>query len=181
MPRPHSILAVLVAAVAALVAGACGSVAPGDPTTGAVPPGTAVVARVIDGDTFVAQLGGEPEHVRLIGIDTPETKRPGAPVECFGTEASAALSELLPAGTTVRLERDVEDRDRYGRLLAYVHRVPDGLFVNEAMAAGGFAAASAIPPNTTRTGEMADAAQAARTTGAGLWGRCGGAHEPVPP
>ncbi len=69
--------------------------------------------------------------MRLIGIDTPETRRPPtSPSQCFGPEASARTTELLPAGTVVRLERDVEARDRYDRLLAYVYRVADGLFVN---------------------------------------------------
>ena len=77
--------------------------------------------RVVDGDTIDVELGGHAERVRLLGIDTPETDEPGKPVQCYGKEASAAhQAELLPAGTAVRLERDVEARDRYGRLLAYV-------------------------------------------------------------
>ena len=87
------------------------------------PPGAATVVRAVDGDTLVVTLAtGGTETVRLIGVDTPETVAPRRPVECFGPEAAAALAALVPPGTEVRLSRDVEPRDRYDRLLAYVHR-----------------------------------------------------------
>src|SRR3546814_3636658 len=76
-----------------------------------------VVVRSVDGDTLVVDVGGSREDVRLIGIDTPESVARDRPVECFGPEAKEHMAELLPAGTAVRLERDVEARDRYGRLL----------------------------------------------------------------
>jgi micrococcal nuclease len=165
-----------------LPAGACGLLGAGDRGRPVDPAaGEAVVTRVVDGDTIVAHLGDEDETVRLLGIDTPETKKPNSPIECFGPEAAAQLAELLPEGTVVRLERDVDERDRYGRLLAYVHRSADDLFVNNAMAAGGFATGLRIPPNVARTAELAEAATAARSAGLGLWGRCGGGHEPLPP
>ena len=66
----------------------------------------------------------------MIGVDTPETVKPSSPVECFGPEASAATKALLPAGTPVRLVRDVEAKDRYDRELFYVYRARDGLFVS---------------------------------------------------
>ena len=69
-------------------------------------------------------------RVRLIGIDTPETKKPDTPIECFGPEATAFTTSLLPPGTALHLERDVVARDDYGRLLAYVYRGDDGTFVN---------------------------------------------------
>src|SRR5215213_4702317 len=78
------------------------------------------VLRVIDGDTIEVDLGGREEHVRYIGIDTPESAIPGEPVECFGKEAAAANEDLVD-GETVRLVFDAERRDRYGRLLAYVY------------------------------------------------------------
>jgi micrococcal nuclease len=81
------------------------------------PPGTATVVRVIDGDTVVVHIDGKDEHVRLIGIDTPETVDPDKPVMCYGAEASGETKSLLPAGTVVRLVRDIEARDAYGRLL----------------------------------------------------------------
>src|SRR4029453_3783355 len=97
---------------------------------GPPPPANAVVVSVTDGDTIVVRVGGRDEHVRLIGIDTPETVAPTKPVMCFGGEASHETAALLAPETPVQLVRDVEARDDYGRLLAYVYRVPDGLFVN---------------------------------------------------
>src|SRR4051794_35148646 len=85
-----------------------------DDSSVALPVGEARVVRVIDGDTVVVRLSSGEEHVRLIGIAPPETHNPGTPVECFGPEASARMTALLPAGTAVRLERDEEARDRYG-------------------------------------------------------------------
>lgn len=176
-PARRAIPGVLVVIIV-LSALACGALRGAAPPPG---PGEATVSRVVDGDTLVARLGDEEETVRLIGIDTPETKRPGTPVECFGAEAADRLTGLLPEGTVVRLERDREERDRYGRLLAYVHRLPDEVFVNEAMVADGFADAYRVTPNVARAPELAAAAGRARAGGLGLWGRCGGGHEPLPP
>ena len=67
-------------------------------------------------------IDGTRERVRLLGVDAPESVHPSVPVQCFGPEASEALGGLLPAGTAVRLERDVESRDRYDRLLLYLYR-----------------------------------------------------------
>jgi endonuclease YncB( thermonuclease family) len=140
--------------------------------------GQATVVRVIDGDTIVVKVGDTEEHVRLIGIDTPETHKPGTPVECYGPEASDHLTELVPPGTTVRLERDRDTRDVYGRLLAYVYRASDGLFVELAMAKDGFAGPLAISPNTAHRAELDEAAASARAARTGLWGACGGFHVP---
>src|SRR5215218_11187821 len=95
--------------------------------------GTGRVVKVVDGDTIHVQIGETREKVRYIGIDTPETKHPTKGVQCFGAKA-AAFNARLVAGEQVRLVRDVEQRDRYGRLLAYVYRVRDGLFVNAELA-----------------------------------------------
>ncbi len=155
----------------ALVLGACRS-GGGAPPTGA-DAASAEVVEVIDGDTLdVRTAAGRVERVRLVGIDTPESVAPDRPVECHGPEASAALGALLPPGTPVRLERDVEARDRFGRLLAYVFRQPDGLLVNEALAAAGAADVLAIPPNTAYDDRVAAAVAGARADGAGLWGAC---------
>ena len=165
-------MAAVLATLAALVAVA-GCSAGSPPTE----PGAGQVVRVVDGDTLDVALAGVEERVRLIGIDTPETSDPRSPVECFGEEASRHLAALVPPGTAVRLERDVEARDRYGRLLAYLHRASDGLFVNQAMARAGMAAAVTYPPNEARTDEVVAATAEARAAGRGLWGACGGAHE----
>jgi len=136
-------------------------------------PDGGIVVEVVDGDTLdVRVASGQVERVRLVGIDTPESVAPDQPVECHGPEASAALADLLPDGSPVRLERDVEARDRFGRLLAYVFRQPDGLFVNEALAAAGEAEVLSIPPNTAYDATFTAAVQTARAAGAGLWGAC---------
>lgn len=131
------------------------------------------VADVVDGDTIVVHLGdGAEERVRLVGIDTPESVDPSRPVMCFGKEASERLAQLLPEGTPVQLVRDVEPRDRYDRLLAYVYRSSDGLFVNLAMVTDGFADQLSYPPNTTHTDELRAAVHRARSLGTGLWSAC---------
>ena len=150
---------------------------PGDPPRS---PGDAVVVRVVDGATLVVSVGGAEESVRLIGIDTPESVARDRPDECFGAEASQRLVELLPPGTAVRLSRDVEPRDVYDRLLAYVQRQPDGLFVNAAQVADGYAVARDYPPNTTYRSDLEQAERAARAAGRGLWPACGGADTPLP-
>lgn len=132
------------------------------------------IAAVIDGDTIeVAFATGQVETVRLLGVDTPETVDPRRPTQCFGQEASAHLAALVPPGTPVRLERDVEARDHYGRLLAYVHRRSDDLFVNLDLVAGGFADVSFYEPNTTHRATFGHAVLTARTQQLGLWGACG--------
>ena len=132
----------------------------------------ATVVRIVDGDTIVADVDGQEESVRLIGIDTPESVKVGSEVECFGKEASAHARELLDAGDPVRLELDAEARDRYDRLLAYVYRADDGLFVNLAMVRDGYANSYTFPPNVTHTDDFRDAAATARENGVGLWSAC---------
>jgi micrococcal nuclease len=122
------------------------------------------VTRVVDGDTI--RLGDE--RVRLIGVDTPETKRPGTPVECFGREATAFTKRLLE-GRRVRLELDVESRDRYGRLLAYVRRADDGLFVNAELVAQGYATVLTVPPNVRHAARFLQLQRRARDDRRGLW------------
>ena len=135
----------------------------------------ATVTEVVDGDTVVVQVTGRNERVRLIGIDTPEATGGFLPEECYGDEATAFTSALLPVGTEVRLTRDAEARDRYDRFLAYVHRSADGLFVNLEIAARGYAEALVIEPNTTHASAFYAAAADARDQGLGLWSECGSA------
>ena len=87
------------------------------------------VVRVIDGDTVKIDYNGEATNVRLIGVDTPETVHPNKPVEAYGKEASNFTKNLLQ-GESVYLRFDGKRRDNFGRLLAYLYRAPDGLFVN---------------------------------------------------
>jgi endonuclease YncB( thermonuclease family) len=137
-----------------------------------LPPDVGRVERTVDGDTLVVDLGGDRETIRLVGVDTPETVDPDQSVECFGPEASHHLAELLPPDTLVRLERDVEPRDRYGRLLAYLYRTSDDLFVNHDLVAGGYAEARSYPPNTALDPELQAAQRQAQTGHAGQWGAC---------
>src|SRR5215207_3768364 len=95
----------------------------------------AYVTRVVDGDTVEVQLEGEEEDVRYIGVDTPETVKPEAPVECFGPQASD-FNHRLVERQRVRLVFDEERRDVYGRLLAYVYL--GDRFVNAALVRLGF-------------------------------------------
>src|SRR3954469_4520379 len=129
------------------------------------------VTRVVDGDTIHVAMGGRDETVRYIGIDTPESVKPGTPVECFAKAASAANHRLVD-GRHVRLDYDAEQRDRYGRLLAYVYRRDDGAFVNAALVRDGYARTLTIPPNVRFADRFSDLARDARERGAGLWRAC---------
>ena len=137
------------------------------------------VISVVDGDTVVVRIGRERVSVRLLGIDTPETKDPRKPVQCFGREASSHTAELLPKGTVLRLEHDREEYDAYGRLLAYVWRTADDLFVNLDLVAGGWADILSIAPNTLHAEEFRAARDAARAAPIGLWRTCGGLGIPA--
>ncbi len=116
----------------------------------------ATVTRVVDGDTIVVQLGsGREERVRYIGIDTPEV---GDPCAQEATEANARLVE----GELIRLVGDVSERDRYERLLAYVYRARDDLFVNEELVRQGRAEAKRYPPDVRFAERLERAAKGAR-------------------
>jgi endonuclease YncB( thermonuclease family) len=130
--------------------------------------GHARVTKVTDGDTLrLGDLG----PVRLIGIDTPEVY---GGVECFGREASKFAMRLLPLGTRVHYRIGVEERDRYGRLLAYVW-LPDGRMLNRVMVEQGFAQPLTIPPDVQFAHVFRAGARAARRAGLGLWRACGAA------
>jgi micrococcal nuclease len=129
------------------------------------------VVRVVDGDTIAVRLHGRRERVRYIGVDTPESVKPGTPVQCFAHAASAANARLV-AGREVRLVLDRERRDRYGRLLAYVYRLADGRFVNAELVRAGYAHTLTIPPNDRFASRFAALQAAARRRGRGLWRAC---------
>src|SRR5207237_5495658 len=148
---------VILIAVAGLVLAACGHASAGRTSAGptsSTSPGAATVERVVDGDTIIVNVAGRRERVRLVGIDTPESVEPNTPVQCFAVQASNRTKALLPPGTGVRLVRDVEERDRYRRLLAYVYRLRDGLFVNLALVREGYASPYTFPPNVAHTAEF---------------------------
>lgn len=123
--------------------------------TDQVAPSAATVTRVVDGDTIVVRLGtGREERVRYIGIDTPEV---GDPCAQAATDANARMVE----GERIRLVRDVSERDRYGRLLAYVYRARDDLFVNEELVRQGHAEAKRYAPDTRFAQQLERAASRA--------------------
>ncbi|MEM1335939.1 MAG: thermonuclease family protein [Actinomycetota bacterium] len=170
--------AVLLAGCDAAGGSAATTVSPNSPASPQQVVANATVTYVVDGDTVDLAIdtddGVVEERVRLIGIDTPETKRPDTPVECFGPEATAFVEQLLPVGTDVRVERDVVGRDDFGRLLGYLYLADDGTFVNEMIVRRGFATPLSIEPNTTFARVMVEAARAAESEDLGLWARCGG-------
>jgi micrococcal nuclease len=143
----------------------------GGKLVGATRSDAARVVRVVDGDTVVVRTAGHDERVRYIGVDTPESVKPGTPVQCFAKAASAENRRLVE-GQEVRLVGDAEARDRYGRMLAYVYRKRDGLFVNAELVRRGYAKPMTIPPNVAHALELRRLAMTARREGRGLWSRC---------
>jgi micrococcal nuclease len=127
------------------------------------------VAAVVDGDTIEVVRDGERDTVRLLGVDTPETRHPTEPVECFGPESAAYTARRL-TGRTVRLEGDVEARDRYDRRLAYV--ILDGERFNDELLRLGYAELLVIEPNHAHARTMLRAELEAKRAGLGLWSAC---------
>lgn len=150
------------------------AVDPGPVTSPAIPADAfaARVDRVVDGDTFLATAAGSDEsvRVRVIGVDTPETVKPGVPVACYGPQASTFTKHLLPAGTVVHAAHEPGgDLDKYGRQLWDVW-LPDGRFLESVLVAAGAARAYPYPPQTEHAALLAQLADAARTQQRGLWG-----------
>jgi micrococcal nuclease len=135
------------------------------------------VVEVFDGDTIEVELqDGSREHVRYIGIDTPETPKPDAPGEC-GAERARAVNERLVGGRELLLRFDAERRDDYERLLAYVF-VPTSapglppLLVNAELMRRGLARPLTIEPNDSRAALFERLAARAGSAGLGIWGAC---------
>ena len=142
------------------------------------------VTKVVDGDTLVIQLdSGRSEHVRLIGIDTPESKlnhrtslqakktnSDEETIVALGHEAHQNTSRLAPVGTRVELEYDIQPRDKYKRILAYVY-LPDGAMLNEAIVSSGYASLLTIPPNVRYSERFQKALIESRAAGRGLWSK----------
>jgi micrococcal nuclease len=147
----------------------------GDGSAEPAGPLSARVTHVVDGDTIDVELrDGDEETVRYIGIDTPETVKPGTPVQCGGPRAHVVNGRLV-GGRTVTLRFDEERRDVYGRLLAYVYLPRSGrrpLFVNAELARLGLARTLTIPPNDSFAPLFARLADRAGVRGRGLWGSC---------
>jgi len=127
---------------------------------------TYLVTRVIDGDTIEIEGG---KKVRYLGIDTPETVDPRKPVQCFGIEASNANKKLV-LGKRVKLEKDISETDKYGRLLRYVY--VDDIFVNDYLVRNGYAYAVTFPPDVKYQQQFLEAQKEARENKRGLWSAC---------
>lgn len=138
----------------------------------------ATVVKVVDGDTIHVEINGEKKKVRLILVDTPETKHPRKPVEFYGKEASAYTTHELD-GKTVYLEKDVSDTDRYGRLLRYVWLdIPEGKDLekdlrekcfNAKLLLQGYANLYTFPPDVKYVDYFRFFEKSAREAGLGLW------------
>ncbi len=138
----------------------------GEPKEEAVAEKLYVVTRVVDGDTIEIEGG---KKVRYIGMDTPEIHHPKKPVECFGQEAYE-VNKSMVEGKNVKLEKDVSETDRYGRLLRYVS--VDGVMVNDYLVRQGYAYASTYPPDVKYQDQFRQAQQEARENKKGLWNSC---------
>jgi micrococcal nuclease len=124
------------------------------------------VTKHTDGDTlWLSGIG----KVRLIGVDTPEVYGVD---ECYGREASALVERLVPLGAAVRYRLGVEERDQYGRALAYLY-LDDGRLLNLLLVRRGYARVLTVPPNVELAQRLRGAAQRARAAGRGLWGAAG--------
>jgi micrococcal nuclease len=126
------------------------------------------VVRVVDGDTIHVRLADRVEKVRYIGVNTPEVHHPRRGEESGG-RAALALNRALVDGRKVRLETDVQSRDRYGRLLAYVW-VAD-VMVNAELLRRGYAQVMTVPPNVRHQALFVKLQREAREAARGLWRR----------
>lgn len=119
-----------------------------DPSTSTVRIATQVydVVRVIDGDTIVVDFHGIEETVRFIGVDSPESVSPNPSENCEKGFAASAYTKEMLTGAEVELEFDAQQRDQYGRLLAYVYL--NGVMYNNQLVKEGYADAAEYPPNT---------------------------------
>jgi micrococcal nuclease len=145
------------------------------------------VLRVIDGDTLSVRTStGRTLTVRLVGIDSPETKKPGTPVECGGRQATAAMKRLVlnhrGRGLSVTLTTDpTQDRvDRYGRTLAYVNLAASNLDVAKRLVRAGRAAVYVFDQPFSRLISFEAAQEAAKSAGLGVWRTCGGDFHRAP-
>jgi micrococcal nuclease len=128
----------------------------------------AKIISVTDGDTMKVELNGKKETIRLLLVDTPEVKHPSKPVQPFGPEASAFAKQILKEGKEVQIEIDVSERDKYGRLLAYLW--VDGKMFNEMLLEKGLARVAYVyPPNIKYVDQFRAIQKKAQTAGIGIW------------
>ncbi len=135
------------------------------------------VTKVLDGDTFIANVSGYEITIRLIGIDTPEIVDPRKPVQCYGEEASKKAKEILE-NKSVYLEKDIEKEktsksyDIYGRVLAYA-RLGDGTSYNQYMIENGYAREYTFNKEKYKyQKEFKEIEKEAKANKIGLWGKC---------
>ncbi len=114
--------------------------------------GSAYCERVVDGDTIVVKLNGKKEKVRMIGIDTPESVHPDPSKNSPEGEVTSQFTREHLEGKYVRLETDVQERDKYGRILAYVY-LGDEMF-NKTLLKEGLATLMTVPPNVKYVDEF---------------------------
>lgn len=145
--------------------------------------GEAEVVRIVDGDTFVINFNGEIEKVRLIGVDTPESKRNRKAkrdaaeynenlddIISMGKEAAAYVKTLIEPDKIVKVEFDVQERDQYGRLLCYVY-LRNGKMLNKILVEEGYAQVYTFPPNVKYQDLFLAAQHFARENNKGFWNK----------
>jgi len=177
LPRRPVVVAQVIVLAMALAVAACGDDLTPDPASAAParptgPTQDARLVRVVDGDTIRVMVGGVEERVRFLGIDTPELNAGSAATpDPYAGAATDANARLLAGGRIV-LERDVSERDQYGRLLRDIWVERDGAWtlVNLALVAEGYAQVSTYPPDVRYVDLLLAAQRAAREAGRGLWG-----------
>lgn len=128
---------------------------------------TVKVTRVVDGDTIIVNLNGKEERVRLIGIDTPESVHPDISKNLPEGKTAYEFTKSKLEGKEVVLEFDVQERDKYGRLLAYVYI--DGVMFNKTLLEEGYAKVATYPPNVKYVDEFTEIQKVARENNKGFW------------
>ncbi len=139
------------------------------------------VTRIIEGDIIQALYGGVEKRIRLIGIDTPESRvnwkakkyadmseHDLKTIIEMGKKAKAYVDGLVKRGDLITIEFDVQERDKYGRLLGYVY-LSNGKMLNEEIVKAGYAIIMTIPPNVKYKDRLLEAYQEAEEDKRGLW------------
>ncbi|MDF2548799.1 MAG: hypothetical protein K0R93_3697 [Anaerosolibacter sp.] len=125
------------------------------------------ITKIVDGDTIEIDYNGTKERVRLIGVDTPESVHPDATRNSEYGKVASEFSNKQLDGKTVTLEFDVQERDKYGRLLAYVY--VDGIMYNKILVSEGYAKVATFPPNVKYVADFTALEKQAREQNKGLW------------